>query len=356
MENANALTVVYREIRNLTPYPRNARTHSKPQIRQIADSIRAFGFTNPVLVDRQGTIVAGHGRLEAAKLLGLHEVPTICLENLSPDQIRAYILADNKLAEKAGWDNSILAIELQHLTSVDLGFDVSLTGFEIGEIDLILQESKSEEIEEQPVEISTQPPFTKLGDVWLLGKHRLMCADALDETAYQILMNGQSADMVFTDPRTTSESTGMFVETGQFGTVNSPWLPEKCLRRSSWSSWPGHLFSWSVTLNLVRSISFAWIGATSANSSQPANEPITPYSTFVFGPKTLVEWARSIDLSTNWFSSFEREMKVTATIFSSADSDAIAPMFGATRGSTRCREPVAKAICWRSIQPSSRRR
>jgi hypothetical protein len=197
---ANALAVVYQETQNLIPYPRNARTHSKRQIRQIADSISAFGFTNPVLVDRSGTIVAGHGRVEAAKLLGIKRVPTICLENLTEDQIRAYILADNKLAEKAGWDNAILAIELQHLTSIDLGFDVSLTGFEIGEIDLILQESKAEEQDEEPVEIITEPALTKPGDVWLLGNHRLICGDALDESVYSALMNGETADLVFTDP------------------------------------------------------------------------------------------------------------------------------------------------------------
>jgi DNA modification methylase len=200
MENyGSALAVVYHEVQQLVPYPRNARTHSKRQIRQIADSIGAFGFTNPVLVDRSGTIVAGHGRVEAAKLLGMKKVLTICLESLNEDQIRAYILADNKLAEKAGWDNSILAIELQHLTSIDLGFDVSLTGFEIGEIDLILQESKTEE-EEEPVEISRGPAVTKPGDVWLLGSHRLMCGDALDESSHSALMKGESADVVFTDP------------------------------------------------------------------------------------------------------------------------------------------------------------
>jgi DNA modification methylase len=202
MENeiVSELEVVYQEIQRLVPYPRNARTHSKRQIRQIADSISAFGFTNPVLVDRTGTIVAGHGRVEAATLLGLHKVPTICLQDLSEDQIRAYILADNKLAEKAGWDNSILAIELQHLTSNDLGFDVTLTGFEIGEIDLILQESKTEEQDDDPVEISSEPAITKPGDVWLLGNHRLICGDALDESVYSTLMNGLAADLVFTDP------------------------------------------------------------------------------------------------------------------------------------------------------------
>jgi hypothetical protein len=144
--------------------------------------------------------VAGHGRVEAAKLLGMNKVPTICLENLNEDQIRAYILADNKLAEKAGWDNAILAIELQHLTSIDLGFDVLLTGFEIPEIDLILQESNAEEQDEEPVEISTEPALTKPGDVWLLGNHRLICGDALDESVYSALMNGATADLVFTDP------------------------------------------------------------------------------------------------------------------------------------------------------------
>jgi DNA modification methylase len=199
-EDNTTLAVVYKDVHNLKPYPRNARTHTIQQIRQIAESIKAFGFTNPVLIDKSGTIIAGHGRFRAAKLLGMKQIPTICLESLSEYQIRAYILADNKLAEKAGWDNSILAIELQHLASVDLGFDVSLTGFEIGEIDLILQESKADEQEEDPVEISSGPTITKPEDMWLLASHRLMCGDALDESACSALMNGQTADLIFTDP------------------------------------------------------------------------------------------------------------------------------------------------------------
>ena len=194
------LQVTYEEIQNLVPYARNARTHSKRQIRQIADSIHTFGFTNPVLVNRSRMIIAGHGRVDAAKLLGMKTVPTICLENLTEDQIRAYILADNRLAEKAGWDNSILAIELQHLISVDLGFEVTITGFEVPEIDLILEEAGQEQEEEEPVEISAGPAVTKLGDIWLLGDHRLMCGDALDELTYSALMNGRKADVVFADP------------------------------------------------------------------------------------------------------------------------------------------------------------
>ena len=137
------LSVSYRPVTALAAYPRNARTHSKRQIRQIAESISAFGFTNPILIDAGNTIVAGHGRLLAAQLLGMTDVLTIRLESLTETQIRAYVLADNKLAENAGWDESILAIELQHLLTIDLGFDVTVTGFEVPEIDLIIQEATS---------------------------------------------------------------------------------------------------------------------------------------------------------------------------------------------------------------------
>ena len=198
--SASQLTVTYEEIQNLVPYARNARVHSKRQIRQIAESIRTFGFTNPVLVNRSKMIVAGHGRIEAAKLLGMSSVPTICLENLTEDQIRTYILADNRLAEKAGWDDSILAIELQHLISVDLGFDIAITGFEVGEIDLILQEAAGKEEQEEPVEITPGPAVTKRGDIWLLGNHRLICGDALEESTYSALMKDTKADVVFSDP------------------------------------------------------------------------------------------------------------------------------------------------------------
>src|SRR5260370_17756342 len=139
------LSIIYRKISELKPYPRNARTHSRKQVNQIAASITGFGFTNPVLVDESGQIIAGHGRVQAAKLLGFAEVPTVQIANLSATQKRAYILADNRLAEKAGWDKEILAGELQGLLSD--GFDVVLTGFEAPEIDVILDaaaDSKSD--------------------------------------------------------------------------------------------------------------------------------------------------------------------------------------------------------------------
>jgi DNA modification methylase len=192
-----------RNLQTLRPYQHNARTHSKRQIEQIARSIERFGFINPVLIDASGAIIAGHGRVEAARQLGLSHVPTLRIEHLSDEEMRAYILADNKLATKAGWNREILAIELQAL--VDMDFEIELTGFEMAEVDLILDEAT--EIKQTPLlpedsipELSAEPPVTKRGDLWLLGAHRLYCGDARDERAYDALMKGTKADFVFSDP------------------------------------------------------------------------------------------------------------------------------------------------------------
>ena len=185
----------------LKPYGGNARTHSPKQIAEIASSIKAFGFNNPVLIDKGGTIIAGHGRVEAAKRLGLDNIPCVRLEHLSDAQKRAYILADNRLAEKAGWDREILAIELQHLTNLDLEFDVTVTGFEMAEIDLLLGEV---EAKPDPGDIvpatSPRPAVTRLGDIWQIGPHRLICGDATDLETSARLLDGERAQMIFTDP------------------------------------------------------------------------------------------------------------------------------------------------------------
>jgi len=189
-------------IHALRPQDRNARIHSKRQIRQIAASIRQFGFNNPVLTDDNLHIIAGHGRVEAAKLLGEATVPTVCLSHLSDAQKRAYVLADNALATKAGWDRDILAIELQGL--IDLGFDVELTGFEAAEIDLILvdwQEASAESAAaDQVTECDDGPTVSRCGDFWCLGSHRLLCVDARSPDAYTQLLGDTKADLVFTDP------------------------------------------------------------------------------------------------------------------------------------------------------------
>ena len=190
---------------SLTPYKGNARTHSRRQIRQIGKSITRFGFTNPVLIDDNGEIIAGHGRVEAAKLLGLTAVPALRLSHLSDTEKRAYVTADNRLAELAGWDKEILAIELQGL--LDLNFEVELTGFDMGTIDIILNDAAAARAEsadgpeDEIPEPTAGPAVSQVGDLWILGEHRLLCGDArADEGAYEHLLDGERAEIVFTDP------------------------------------------------------------------------------------------------------------------------------------------------------------
>lgn len=197
------LRIEHKPIGTLKPFERNARKHSTRQIQQIAASIRQFGFTNPVLIDADNQIIAGHGRVEAAKLLELTEVPTIRLDHLSEAQKRAYIIADNKLAELAGWDPDILKIEFQFLSSIELAFDIEITGFDTAEIDLVLGGDKSAPADPEADEIpepTDGPVVSRHGDLWLLGKHRLLCADARDPAAYERLLAGEKAQLVFTDP------------------------------------------------------------------------------------------------------------------------------------------------------------
>ena len=197
------LEVTTQPLSSLRPYSRNARTHSAKQIAQIAASIRAFGFNNPVLIDKDGVIIAGHGRVAAAKTLGLETVPVIRLEHMSEAQKRAYILADNKLAEKAGWDTEILAIELQNLMEFDLDFDVSITGFDMPEIDVLIAGLDAKPSKPDPADAVPEVAdraVTRLGDVWQIGPHRLICGDSLKPETYERLLDGEKAQMVFTDP------------------------------------------------------------------------------------------------------------------------------------------------------------
>jgi DNA modification methylase len=199
------LEVVYRPISELNPRANNPRTHTKKQIEQIAASIRTFGFTNPVLIDAADGVIAGHGRIEAARMLGMTMVPTIRLAEMSEAQVRAYVIADNRLAELAGWDRELLAIEFAWLGTLDLDFDLSVTGYELPEIDLLIGELDAKPDEsasalDQVPHASEGPPVTRPGDVWIIGAHRLICGDALVSDTYARLMAGEKAQMVFTDP------------------------------------------------------------------------------------------------------------------------------------------------------------
>ena len=197
------LKITYQSPAALQPRATNPRTHSKKQLRQIANSIVEFGFTNPILIDGKDGVIAGHGRLDAAKLLDLEQVPTARLEDMTEGQIRAYIIADNKLAENAGWDREVLAIELQGLIELDLDFDVSITGFEAPEFDILIGEleiSEKDDPADDVPEVGNGAAVTRPGDLWLIGKHRLLCADATVPVSYDRLLDGDRAQLVFTDP------------------------------------------------------------------------------------------------------------------------------------------------------------
>jgi DNA modification methylase len=191
-------------VSRLKPFKTNARSHTRKQVRQIADSIARFGFCNPILIDDADRIIAGHGRVEAAKVLGVTAVPALRLSHLSDAEKRAYVLADNRLAELAGWDKEILAIELQGL--LDLNFEVELTGFDMGTIDIILNDAdearaeSADSAEDEIPEPTAGPAISQVGDLWMLGGHRLFCGDARDEGTYSKLLDGDKAQLVFADP------------------------------------------------------------------------------------------------------------------------------------------------------------
>ncbi len=200
----NDLKVETRPVSTLRPYGRNPHTHSKKQVRQIAESIRTFGWTNPILIDAAGGVIAGHGRLQSVKLLGLETVPTIRIEDMTEAQKRAYVLADNKLAENAGWDRDLLALELQGLLEMDIDFEVTATGFEMGEIDVLIAgldgEGEADADDEAPPVKFDRPAITQPGELWMLGRHRLLCGDALKGQSYARVLDGDPAQLIFTDP------------------------------------------------------------------------------------------------------------------------------------------------------------
>ncbi|MCK1406051.1 DNA methyltransferase [Bradyrhizobium sp. 76] len=211
------LSIVYRSANDLIPDPRNARTHPKRQIEQLKTSINTFGFTNPILVDLDGNIIAGHGRLQAAKALRIAEVPTIVLSGLTDAQKRALRLADNKIALNAGWDIEILHAELGHLASIDLDIDPTLTGFSTGEIDVILSHSAVDP-DDEVIPATPRIPNTKPGDIWILGEHRIGCGDSRD-TAFLKRVIGRDAqiDAAFLDPPYNVRIEGNANPTGRHG-------------------------------------------------------------------------------------------------------------------------------------------
>lgn len=197
------LAIELRDPSMLRAYERNARKHSRRQIQQIAASIRQFGFVNPVLIDAEARIIAGHGRVEAAKQLGLTKIPTIRIEHMSDAQRRAYVIADNRLAELAGWDQDLLRLEFGDLLQLEPDFEIEITGFATAEIDRLIEGpvapalDKADELPELPPDYR---PVSVNGDLWLLGSHRLLCANAQERDSYTRLLGDEKAQMVFSDP------------------------------------------------------------------------------------------------------------------------------------------------------------
>jgi DNA modification methylase len=199
------LSIAYLPTAKLKLNPKNPRLHSDKQIQQIARSVEAFGFNIPIAVDSNLTVVAGHGRVLAARLLGIAELPTISLEHLTETQLKAFMVADNRLAENSVWDDRLLAEQLKSLSEVELDFSLDVTGFEVGEIDVIIEgtapavEGENDPADAVP-ETQDAAQVSQVGDLWLLGRHRLFCGNSLNGDSYSVLMDGRRADMVFTDP------------------------------------------------------------------------------------------------------------------------------------------------------------
>lgn len=199
--NISRLVLQYWPVERLIPHPDNPRQHTKRHIRQVADSIRQFGFRVPLLVDGNHRLIAGHGRLEACKLLDIKEVPVIEATDLSEAQIRALMIADNKLTEITGWDEDLLSQNFKILADLDLDFDLEITGFDYGDIErLMILGEKSNETPEEAVDINNVPAVTQAGDLWQLGDHRVLCADSTQSPSYTLLLGDNKAQLIFTDP------------------------------------------------------------------------------------------------------------------------------------------------------------
>jgi ParB-like chromosome segregation protein Spo0J len=225
---ASRLAITYEPVASLRPDPKNPRIHSEKQVQQIARSIEAFGFNVPLLVNADMQIVAGHGRLQACQVLGITEVPTISLERLTEAQARAFMIADNRLTENATWDDRLLAQQFKDLSEVELDFSLEATGFEMGEIDVMVEnlapaaEGKQDPDDAVPERVAGIQ-VSQAGDLWQLGRHKVYCGNSLNESTYGALMGGAKATMVFTDPPYNVRIDGHATGLGPSNTKTSGW-------------------------------------------------------------------------------------------------------------------------------------
>jgi hypothetical protein len=345
-----------RPVRELRAYPNNARTHSRKQIRQIARSIEKFGFCNPVLIDDMNQIVAGHGRVEAAKHLGIDAVPTCQLSHLSEADKRAYILADNKLAQNAGWDKELLAIELQGL--IELEVDIELTGFEMPEIDVILEEAREATgapngQEDHVPEYPPGPVVTQNGDLWAPGNHRLLCGDARDQPAYGRMLEGAKAEFVFSDPPYNVAIDGHVCGLGRIHHREFA-MGSGEMNEGEFTAFLQTVFDRLVENTIdgsIHQICMDWRHAWEMLAAGRARS-IASLRTCASGTRPTPAWAHSTAPSTSWCSCGNLGPPATSTISSSDSMAAIARTCGTMPAPTRCVQGGSKN--WRCTQPSSR--
>jgi DNA modification methylase len=296
--------LVWRKVADLKLQAWNPRKHTKKQIRQIAKSIQAFRFNVPILIDRNLDVIAGHGRILACRLLGITEVPTICLEHLNESQIRAFMIADNKLTENSAWDDRLLAEQFKELSLVDLEFDLEATGFEMGEIDLRIESLSADGPDTEdttPVQI-LGPAVSRLGDVYDLDEHRISCGDALDPAVFRTLLGNERAAMSFNDPPYNLKIEG---HVSGFGKIHHPEfaMAHGEMSDDEFTNFLTNVFTLLVRYSKAGSIHFAFSDWRHLLQMLTAGLAVyTAYETFAYGQKKPQAWALFIEARTNWCS------------------------------------------------------
>ena len=349
---AASRALAHMSVDSLAAHPLNPRVHGRQQVMAIARSIETFGFTAPILIDGMNRIVAGHGRLEAAKRLGLESVPVIRLEHLTDTQAKAYMLADNKLTDRSSWDDRKVAIVLKELSEIALDFEIDATGFEAPEIDLHIQSLESSDADAaDEFEAPAGPPVSKLGDLWLLNDHRVLCGDALDPGAYKALLGDEKASSVFTDPPYNVRIKGHAGGKGRTKHREFPMASGE-MTSDGFSRFLVEAFGLMMSHVADNATSFACMGrgATSLRSPESFDPLIANSSICAFGSSPTAAWGRYIAHDTNLSSCSASAAPDARTMCSSAGSAATARTSGTTLAPTPSPDTAERAV-WIFTRP-----
>jgi len=337
----------------LKPDARNPKKHSKRQIGQIARSIQTFGFNVPILVDAELRVIAGHGRLMAARQLGLARVPTIRLEHLSPEQAKAFAIADNRLTEIGTWDDRLLGEQLRELSEVDLDFSLDVTGFDIPKIDLLIEGVAAEPDTADAVP-SPRPGLavSRPGDLWQLGPHRLYCGSAIEESAYQALMGDERAVAVFTDPPYNVPIAGHASGLGAIQHREFAMAAGE-MDESAFTAFLLQTFELLAQYSCDGSLHYVCMDWRHAGELLAAAKRVyaEQKNLCVCGPRTMPAWVPFTAASTSWCLCSSTAARRTAIMSSSASTGAIAAICGATPAPARCRASAMRVISWPCTRP-----